>query len=83
MKAAGLVREVNLGESFRRWESVIPGEHVHHITCQGCGRIEKLHHCAVKDMADSIEAELGYLLKDHYLECFGLCPACRATEAKK
>ncbi|MFH1148613.1 MAG: Fur family transcriptional regulator [Pseudomonadota bacterium] len=79
LKSAGLVKEVDLRENSRRWESVIPGRHVHHITCETCGRVEKLHHCSLGKMADTIESELGYILKDHYLEYFGICPNCQRT----
>lgn len=77
LKEAGLVQEVDLREASRRWEAVIPGEHTHHITCQGCGRIEKLPYCAFEGMIEMVQKNMGYLLKDHYLECFGICPECQ------
>ncbi len=82
LKDIGLVREINLREAFRRYEAIVPGQHVHHIVCQVCGRIEKFGHCAVKDMANTIRKESGFMLEDHYLECFGLCPDCQPQEAK-
>lgn len=83
LKTAGLVKEVDLRENSRRWESVIPGRHVHHITCETCGRVDKLQHCHLEQMADTIQSELGYILKDHYLEYFGICPNCQKKEVHR
>ncbi|MEW5949498.1 MAG: Fur family transcriptional regulator [Thermodesulfobacteriota bacterium] len=77
LKDVGLVREIDLRETFKRYEAILPGRHVHHIMCQVCGRIEKVRHCVVQDMADAIQKESGFTLEDHYLECFGICPNCQ------
>lgn len=77
LKDVGLVREIDLREAFKRYEAILPGRHVHHIMCQVCGRIEKVRHCVVQDMANAIQKESGFTLEDHYLECFGICPNCQ------
>lgn len=82
LKDIGLVREINLRETFKRYEAILPGRHIHHIRCQVCGRIEKFRHCAVQAMANTIQKESGFILEDHYLECFGLCPDCQPQEIK-
>lgn len=82
LKDIGLIREISLRETFKRYEAILPGRHVHHIRCQVCGRIEKFGYCAVQTMAETIQKESGFVLEDHYLECFGLCPDCQPQKTK-
>lgn len=79
LQDVGLVREIDLREAFKRYEAILAGQHVHHIMCQVCGRIDKIRHCMIQDMARAIKKESGFTLKDHSLECFGICPNCQGV----
>lgn len=82
LQDVGLVREIDLREAFKRYEAILAGQHVHHIMCQVCGRIDKIRHCMIQDMARAIKKESGFTLKDHSLECFGICPSCQPHKTK-
>lgn len=74
----GLVQSVDLGDGERRYELVKPGEHHHHLVCQGCRSSVHLDQCLIEEFEGSIRQKYGFLIKGHILEIFGLCKDCHA-----
>jgi Fur family ferric uptake transcriptional regulator len=40
MESLGIIKSVDLGEGFKRYEMNRPETHRHHIVCKKCGKIE-------------------------------------------
>lgn len=48
----------------------------HHAICTSCGRIEDISNCSIKRTEAKIEEKIGFKVKSHSLEFFGLCSEC-------
>lgn len=54
------------------------GGHHHHIVCQKCH--QSIAFAGSEDLTaliQRVEAETRYQVKDHLLQLYGICPACR------
>lgn len=54
-------------------------EHHHHFHCRRCNRAFELPGCALKKKRAAPE---GFVIEDHEIYLFGLCPSCGATAQK-
>ncbi|WP_306430687.1 Fur family transcriptional regulator [Bordetella genomosp. 10] len=48
-----------------------------HIVCINCGRVDEFYDKIMVSRQKSVAEELGYLLHDHQLALYGICPECR------
>jgi Fur family ferric uptake transcriptional regulator len=55
--------------------------HHHHIVCSRCGRTQEIDDAGLRVVVGEIAGRTGYRVDEHRLELFGLCPACRASQA--
>lgn len=76
--ALGYVQAVDLGDGEKLYEVVEPGEHHHHLVCEGCGLSNHLDQCMVEEFEGAIRAKYGFQIKSHVLEIFGVCTACQS-----
>ena len=81
----GLVRRVEFGQGYYRYEREEPqeGPHHHHLVCQRCGRVEDFHGCDIADLKSRLEAESGFTVERHQLEMYGTCPTCQEPSPPK
>ncbi|AGH86201.1 Ferric uptake regulation protein FUR (plasmid) [Ralstonia pseudosolanacearum FQY_4] len=54
------------------------GAHHDHLICLSCGRVEEFHDDAIESRQESVAAERGFVLREHALALYGVCPACQA-----
>lgn len=54
------------------------GAHHDHLICLTCGRVEEFHDDAIESRQESVAAERGFVLREHALALYGVCPACQA-----
>jgi Fur family transcriptional regulator, ferric uptake regulator len=75
----GIIRELNLGEDFFRYEFINQDKqdkhHHHHIRCRNCGDIKQLQHCDLS-VFEKMIGQLGFKRMEHYLEFTGICANC-------
>ena len=76
LKAAGLVQLRLLDDNRNVYELVEPGFHHDHIICAQCGRIDEFSSSEIKKYQLKVAGNLGYFVKYHKLEIYGVCPAC-------
>ena len=77
--AAGLVREVQLGERQKRYESAEHPHH-HHVVCVDCGKTDDVY--VDQDMdrhARAVSRSTRFKVLDHSLEFFGICTNCQTA----
>ncbi len=81
-KEKDLVRELNLGEDFFRYEyihqkddGISPSHHHHFVRCRSCDAIQTIHQCDVSIFEKMLKS-LGYKEMHHYLEFTGVCAKC-------
>jgi Fur family ferric uptake transcriptional regulator len=79
-KEKGIVKEINLGEDFFRYEvaTLEPhhhNHHHHHVRCRKCGAIKLIEKCDITIFSKMI-SKLGFSEMEHHLEFTGLCSKC-------
>jgi Fur family ferric uptake transcriptional regulator len=55
--------------------------HSHHIICQRCNRAVEFEGCDLGGVGAAVEAQTGFRVREHWLELFGVCPACQESES--
>ena len=77
MESLGIIKSVDLGEGFKRYEMNRPETHKHHIVCKKCGKIDDIEECGLKEIEKKIFRKVGFKIEEHRLEFFGVCAICR------
>lgn len=77
LEALGLVERVHTPSGCHAFVRAGHG-HDHLLLCQQCGRAERFAGDDLDDLIGAIAARTGYLIRDHWLQLFGVCQACRA-----
>lgn len=72
----GFVQSVDLGDTQKLYELVCPGEHHHHLVCDGCGLQIHMEECALDDFRQTLVETYGFCVSLHRLEIFGTCENC-------
>lgn len=73
----GIIREVDFGESKKRYE-FSSEQHHHHVICIKCKKIEDVDlDQDLSQYEDKIAQEKNFKIINHSLEFFGLCPNCQ------
>ena len=93
----GLVRKLHLAEGCHTYALSMAGKrdelsgaevrgaeshsHGHHVICQRCNRAVEFEGCDLDAVVAAAEAQTGFHVQEHWLEMFGVCPACRESES--
>ena len=76
LREAGLIREHDFGEGFKRYEPRPTRPNHGHLVCTRCGKVIEF----VSDVAERVEAEVAALHRfrplHHKVEIYGLCEEC-------
>lgn len=70
-----LIKAVTLPTGETRYENSDLGHH-HHFQCRRCDKVFDIDHCPVT-LPPGAELPGGYVLIDHEITMYGLCPKCR------
>jgi Fur family ferric uptake transcriptional regulator len=73
----GIAKERHFNEGRVRFEPNVDVEHHDHIICTKCGAIREFEDPRIERLQDEIADNLGFDVKFHRLELYGLCPKCR------
>lgn len=71
----GLLQRVHTSDGCHRYE-LIRG-HNHQVVCRCCDRAIEFEGCDFTELTAFLERQTGFKLEGHWMEFFGLCPACR------
>jgi len=74
------VTEVRMGGLPARYEWTKKKEHHDHLTCTSCGAICEFENQKIEELQQVIASSFGYILTNHVLELYGICPNCQAEE---
>ena len=73
----GLAYRVHLDMGCHGYVLRQPGHH-HILLCQGCGQsVEFAGHDDLDALMARVSAGTGYQVAEHWLQLFGVCPACQ------
>lgn len=56
------------------WDSL---GHRHHLVCSTCGTAVAFTSCPVDELVRDLTKNTDYVIHDHMLEVFGICPRCQ------
>ena len=73
---AGLVTRHNFEGGHSVFE-LSKEDHHDHIVCQKCGKITEFSDEKIEARQTEVAKSLGYILLDHNLNMYGLCPDCQ------
>ncbi len=72
-----VVRKMELNPSNKEsYFELNIGEHHHHLVCVKCNEIVPLD-CPLKEYEKTIINKTDYILIDHKIKVYGICPKCR------
>lgn len=76
LSKAGLTREQDFGEGFRRYEARPARPRHEHLVCTRCGKVIEFESDAVDRLESEIAALHRFRPSRHKLEIYGLCEEC-------
>ncbi len=81
LEGAGIVTSISFGTQGKKYELGIKAHH-DHIICTKCGKILEFFDEAIERKQERIAGEFGFVMEDHSLKIFGVCPECQNTTGK-
>ncbi|WP_454737099.1 ferric iron uptake transcriptional regulator [Cupriavidus necator] len=57
------------------------GGHHDHLICVACGRVEEFRDESIEQRQRQVAADNAFVLREHMLVLYGVCPECRAGAA--
>ena len=78
-EAAGLVTRQHFEGGHAVFE-INQGVHHDHLLCISCGKVDEFVDETIEERQRAIAKKAGYVIKDHSLYIYGLCPACQKKE---
>ena len=74
---AGLAKEHDFGEGFKRYEPLAAGQAHEHCICSACGRVMEFSNDRLERMIALLAEEVEFRPHHHRLEIYGLCRTCQ------
>jgi len=74
---AGLAKEHEFGEGFKRYEPLAPGQVHEHCICSSCGRVTEFSNDRLERMIALLAEEVEFRPDHHRLEIYGVCRSCQ------
>lgn len=76
LREAGIVREHDFGEGFKRYEPQSARPHHEHLVCIRCGKVIEFVSQEIEKVERDIAALHGFRPTRHKVEIYGLCEEC-------
>jgi Fe2+ or Zn2+ uptake regulation protein len=76
LEQLGLVRKLHQDDGCSSYAASSRG-HAHHVICRTCRAAVEFEGCRIDGVLREVSARTGYKVESHFLELFGICPACR------
>lgn len=81
LEGAGLIERSAFGEDRAVYE-LNEGSHHDHLVCINCGRVDEFNDTTIEARQQAVAKQHGYVLTDHRLALYGLCPKCGAGKVR-
>lgn len=72
----GLIRKLHQEDGCSSYAASSRG-HAHYVICRKCRTAVEFDQCTLESVLRDVSARTGYVVEGHWLELFGVCPACR------
>lgn len=77
LRAAGIAKEVNLGDGKTRYEHKYGHQHHDHLICLECGRFIEAVDSKIEELQNELCKSHDFKPHRHKMEIFGICKKCR------
>ena len=74
---AGLAKQHEFGEGFKRYEPLAAGQAHEHCICSSCGRVTEFSNDRLERMIALLAEEVEFRPDRHRLEIYGVCRSCQ------
>ncbi len=81
LENAGIVTSISFGTQGKKYELGIKAHH-DHIICTNCGKILEFYDEAIEKRQEKIAEDFGFIMEDHSMKIFGICPECQKESEK-
>ena len=80
----GLVHHILLEDGCMRFQVIDSRERHrhHHLVCQLCGQVIDVEEDMLEVIEKKLLSEMGFTVKDHKVQFFGICKKCAEKEIK-
>ncbi len=72
----GIADERHFRNGEARYEVAEKGHHHDHLICEACGKIVEFVEPRIEHLQEETARELGFELRGHKMELYGICQAC-------
>lgn len=72
----GIVSTISLGTQGKKFE-IANKPHHDHLICSSCGKIVEFENEQIETLQHQIARENGFVLTDHLMQLYGICPECQ------
>ncbi len=80
----GLAKRLHGEDGCHGYAASAPGVHRHYLVCTECGAVVEFDgYAEIENLLAKLESKTGFVVTDHWLQVFGLCPECRARKRKE
>lgn len=73
---SGIAKEIRFDDGISRYEPLIGHEHHDHLICTHCGTFIEVCNEEIENLQKLLAKKHGFILKNHKMELYGLCPNC-------
>lgn len=75
LEESGVVTSLSFGAQGKKYE-LGAKEHHDHLICTNCGKITEFVDEEIEKRQHAITKELGFKMKDHSMQIYGICSEC-------
>jgi Fur family transcriptional regulator, ferric uptake regulator len=81
LEELGLIQRVHHPDGCQAFIAAVTG-HQHLLICERCSRVQYFSgdNELMNRLIESVAHKTGYLVRDHWLQLFGLCPECQKAK---
>jgi len=76
----GLICEIRTGANSKSYAAGNPVTHGH-LICNNCGKVVDFEDYDIGELLEELSAASGYVINDHRLDLYGLCPECASRKS--
>jgi len=77
LEALHLIERIHQHDGCHAYLRAAQG-HEHVLLCERCGKALRFVGDDLEDLITALQKRTGFLIREHWLQLFGLCPACQA-----
>ncbi|MCK4737310.1 MAG: transcriptional repressor [Sulfurimonas sp.] len=78
LEDSSMVTSLSFGAQGKKYELGAKNHH-DHLICTECGSITEFVDEQIEDRQNKIANELGFFMKDHSMQIYGICKLCQQT----